>query len=171
MNKFTILIALVIVILLFNTEEKVIIPKEAIRFRVIANSNTNEDQTLKKEVSSAIKKDFLDIALNSTKESIKKDIAKNIPKLNLIVENVLIKNNSKDKYNINYGINYFPKKEYKGVTYPAGEYESLVVTLGDGLGENFWCVLFPPLCMIDTEEYIEEVEYKSFIKESIEKYF
>ena len=70
-------------------------------------------------------------------------------------------------------MNYFPEKKYKGTVYKEGEYESLVVTLGDGLGANFWCVLFPPLCLLDAEdeEQLSNVEYKSFIKELIDKYF
>ena len=65
-----------------------------------------------------------------------------------------------------------PEKEYKGVKYPAGEYESLVITLGTGTGDNFWCVLFPPLCLIEAEEEnISEVKYTSFIQEIINKYF
>ena len=53
-----------------------------------------------------------------------------------------------------------------------GYYESLVVTLGSGEGKNWWCVLFPPLCFLDAEEtrQKEEVEYKFFIKEIIDKY-
>ena len=58
-----------------------------------------------------------------------------------------------------------------GIVTEEGEYESLVITLGNGLGENFWCVLFPPLCLLDTEEEVEDVEYTSFVKELIDKYF
>ena len=84
----------------------------------------------------------------------------------------MIDNNIKENYTINYGSNYFPEKEYKGVKYEEGEYESLVVTLGDGAGENFWCVLFPPLCLLEGEENEKDnIEYSSFIKEVIDKYF
>ena len=66
----------------------------------------------------------------------------------------------------------FPEETYKGITYEAGKYESLLVTLGEGKGDNWWCVLFPPLCLMEAEETnTDEVEYKSFIKEIIEKYF
>lgn len=65
---------------------------------------------------------------------------------------------------------FFPKKEYKGVTYPEGYYESVKVTLGEGLGDNWWCILFPPLCLIEAEESTE-VEYNFFVKEIIKKYF
>ena len=66
-------------------------------------------------------------------------------------------------------MNYFPEKEYKGTIYEEGEYESLLITLGSGEGNNWWCVLFPPLCLIEAEES-EEVEYSFFIKELFEKY-
>ena len=88
------------------------------------------------------------------------------------IEETMDENNIQEEYTIDYGNHYFPEKVYKGVKYPEGEYESLVVTLGDGLGENFWCVLFPPLCLLEAEESDkDEVEYKSFIKEIIDKYF
>ena len=85
------------------------------------------------------------------------------------MEKTLNKNNDKRSFHINYGKNYFPEKEYKDVIYEEGEYESLAITLGEGKGKNFWCVLFPPLCLIDKED--ENIEYKSLIKDIIEKYF
>ena len=82
------------------------------------------------------------------------------------------KNKTSNKFQVNYGYNYFPEKKYKGITYNEGFYESLVITLGEAEGDNWWCVLFPPLCLMEEdEEKIEEVEYKSFIKEIIDKYF
>ena len=91
---------------------------------------------------------------------------KNIKDFDFIVESVLKKNNVNLKFDVNYGFNYFPEKEFKGVTYDEGYYESLVVTLGEGEGDNWWCVLFPPLCLMEAEEAnADEVEYKSFIKE------
>ena len=81
----------------------------------------------------------------------------------------------------NYELGDCPKLEYifsvwdpvthqsypKGIEYDEGYYESLLITLGEGKGDNWWCVLFPPLCLIEAEESTE-VEYKSFIKEIIE---
>ena len=72
---------------------------------------------------------------------------------------------------IHYGLNYFPKKEYKGVIYEEGYYESLVVTLGNGNGDNWWCVLFPPLCLLEAQETnTQDVEYKFFVQDLIDKY-
>ena len=73
-------------------------------------------------------------------------------------------------YQVSFGRNYFPEKTYKGIVYDAGYYESLVVTLGKGEGDNWWCVLFPPLCLLEADESEEEVEYKFFFQELIDKY-
>ena len=88
------------------------------------------------------------------------------------VKKLLENQNIKADYEINYGVNYFPEKEYKGITYEEGNYESIVIKLGEGTGENFWCVLFPPLCLLEVEEKNnDDIEYTSFIKEIIDKYF
>lgn len=72
-------------------------------------------------------------------------------------------------YQINYGDNFFPTKSYKGVLYQAGNYESLVITLGEGAGKNFWCVLFPPLCLLEnSEEDISDVDYQIYVKKLIQ---
>ena len=72
---------------------------------------------------------------------------------------------------IKYGFNHFPKKKYKGVTYKEGNYESLVITLGSGNGDNFWCVLLPPLCLLEGDDNSSSnIEYKFFVKDLIDKY-
>ena len=166
MKKIIIALFLVTVLILVNNKEtEVLIPKEAIRFRIIANSNKLEDQTQKLE----IKKDLEPIIANilSTSNSLgetRKEIKNNMYE----VKNILNKYDT--DYKLNYGYNYFPEKNYKGVTYKAGEYESLVVTLGDGLGENWWCVLFPPLCLLEaTEDNYDDITYTTYIKEIIDK--
>ena len=72
-------------------------------------------------------------------------------------------------YQIDYGNNYFPAKSYKGVVYPAGNYESLVITLGNGVGNNFWCVLFPPLCLLEnSSEDISDIDYQLYVKKLLQ---
>lgn len=174
MKKLLIIIAILIVFLPLNKPASVTIPKDSIRFRVIANSNNEEDQKLKKEIVNNLKPEIASLKytpknINNTRSSIQKEL----PKFEQIVENTLTNNNVKMSYSVDYGINYFPEKKYKGITYEEGEYESLIITLGDGLGKNFWCVLFPPLCLVEADESQkdETVEYTSFIKEIIDKYF
>ena len=73
-------------------------------------------------------------------------------------------------YDISYGNNYFPEKTYKGIKYSEGNYESLVIKLGEGLGKNWWCVLFPPLCQLDNVKNLEDNEYKFFANDIINKF-
>ena len=148
-----------------------IIPDEAIRIRVIANSNSEYDQKIKSKVKNAVEYDMYNI-LKNTKDL---EEARLLIKKNLNnVENNIYTLLQKEKYNlpfsINFGLNYFPEKEFKGIKYKEGYYESVVVTLGEGLGDNWWCVLFPPLCMLEAEESTN-VEYTTIVKTLIDKYF
>lgn len=167
MKKIIIVLFLFTIILLINNgNEEYIIPDSAIRFRVIANSNTFEDQATKMEIKNNIEDIFKkDILLANNKTEAKNMINNKIPE----IKNLL--NNYNINYDLNYGNNYFPEKSYKGIKYEAGMYESLVVTLGSGKGENWWCVLFPPLCLMDASTSdTKDVEYQFFVKNMFEKY-
>lgn len=169
MKKVLILFGIFIFYILVGTvlTESELIPNEAIRIRVIANSDAEQDQKLKLEIKEELEK-LLYSKLKNIKgiEEAANIIKETIPEAKEVVYNILGNNN----YEINYGMNYFPKKEYKGITYNEGYYEALVVTLGTGLGQNWWCVLFPPLCMLDNIE-MEDVEYRSLAVDIINKYF
>ncbi len=171
MKKIIIILAIVITIFSFN--KMVVIPKDAIRFRVIASSNSKEDQDLKRVVVNNLTSKINFSSLASTNIDVaRKNIKEAIPMFKEVIDNTLEEEDASINYTINYGENHFPRKEYKNVYYEEGNYESLVVTLGDGKGKNFWCVLFPPLCLIEKDnKNSKDVEYKSFIKEIIDKYF
>ncbi len=148
-----------------------IIPDDAIRIRIIPNSNSEYDQSIKYKVKETIQNDMKNLLTNVKNI----DDARNIIKNNLdgIQDNIsktLQKNDYDLPFNVNFGFNYFPKKEFKGIVYKEGYYESVVVTLGSGLGDNWWCVLFPPLCMIEAEESTD-LEYTTMVKSIIDKYF
>lgn len=166
MKKIIIVLFFLIIILIHNKQEYFIIPDDAIRFRVIANSNTIEDQKLKLEIKNKIEDILSKPLLNSSSKTEAKSILnQKLPDIKKVINDYNI------SYNINLGQNYFPLKTYRGVTYEAGNYDSLVVTLGTGSGENWWCVLYPPLCFMD--QYVENqnnIEYKSFVKEIFRKY-
>ena len=148
-----------------------IIPEEAIRIRVIANSNSDYDQNIKMKVKEQVEKDMYNMLKDSKNiEEVRNTIKSNLEKEKSNISTILKEENYKLPFEINFGYNYFPKKEFKGITYKEGYYESLVVTLGEGLGDNWWCVLFPPLCMIEAEESTD-VEYTSMVKEIVSKYF
>lgn len=174
MKKYLILASLILVFIPnFNKEsEDIIIPDSAIRFRVVAESNSKKDQETKTLVKEVLEKDLNTLLENSnTIDEVRKIIKENEPHFDSLIERTLLTNKISTTYKINFGLNYFPRKEYKGVIYEEGYYESLVVTLGSGNGENWWCVLFPPLCLMEGENTnTSSVEYKSFVKEMIDKY-
>ena len=150
--------------------KKNIIPNDAIRIRVIANSNSNYDQSIKIKVKEQVEKDMYNLLKDKKNiDEVRNKIKSNLKQEKSNISEVLKKANYQLPFEINYGYNYFPEKEFKGITYKEGYYESLVVTLGEGLGDNWWCVLFPPLCMIEAEE-ATDVEYTSMVKEIVNKY-
>ena len=175
MNKVFIGIVIIIIgYVLFNSVNskayELVIPENAIRMRVIPNSNSDYDQQIKAKVKEVLQTITYDL-LKDTKgsEEAEKIIKANLSLIDNRINDLLVKENYNLDYKINFGLNYFPDKEFKGVTYTEGYYNSLLVTLGAGEGDNWWCVLFPPMCLIEAEES-EEVEYKFFIQELLEKY-
>ena len=156
MKKSIIVLAIILSIFVINKQEQ-----EMIRFRLIANSNSEIDQKTKKEILNSIQKDLL--KKHSSIEEERNYLKSQIPRLK-----EKIQEKTEEPFTIHYGQNYFPEKTYHNKTYPEGEYESLVITLGEGEGNNFWCILFPPLCMIEDEK---DIEYESFLKEVLTKIF
>lgn len=175
MKKYLVLIlAIISMFYIFNKSEveENIIPDEAIRFRVIPNSNTIYDQNIKIQVRNVVQNKIFELLkgvddIDKTR-SIMKD---NLNMLNNLVKDTLTNLDYDKDFKIKYGYNYFPEKEYKGIKYKEGNYESLVITLGEGTGDNWWCVLFPPLCLIEADESdVKDAEYTFFVKELIDKY-
>lgn len=172
MKKIIIVLALItIVYSVVNTkEEYVIVPKNSVRFRIIPNSNAPKDLYIKEQVKTSIDSVIKEIEKSKTINEARTSIKENINLVENKVSEVFKEKNYNMDFKINYGTNYFPEKIYKGVKYEAGEYESMVVKIGSGSGDNYWCVLFPPLCLMEAEE-TDDVEYKFFIKEIIDKIF
>ena len=162
MKKIFIILSIIISILIINKEYNDIkIPDNAIRIRIIANSNNIEDQYEKYKVKTKIE-NMLYKKLNNTKDINK---ARNTIKNNLKEIDNILDNTTNSKYSINYGINYFPEKEFHGIKYNEGNYESLVIKLGESKGINWWCVLFPPLCLVSTKDNNKDnIEYKLTIR-------
>lgn len=149
---------------------KNLIPKDAIRIRVIANSNSEYDQKIKMKVKTLLELNLYSKLKNiSKKEDVSIIIKNNLINIEEEIQKLFIKEQYDKTFNINYGYNYFPRKEFKGIVYEEGYYESLVVTVGSGKGDNWWCVLYPPLCMIQVNEN-DDVEYTTVVKEMLIKY-
>ena len=174
MRKTIILILLIGVFYVFISDvlaKNLTIPKDAIRIRIIPNSNSYFDQDIKLKVKDKIEITMYDLLKDAkSSEEAEEIIQNNLELVDKDVKKILSDENYDKGYTINFGKNYFPEKEYKGVKYEEGYYESLLITLGKGEGDNWWCVLFPPLCLIEGEEDTE-VEYKSIVMEILNKYF
>ena len=166
---FLILLILVITYVYKVNEQEIIIPDSAIRLRVIPNSNSPLDTNIKEKVKGYLENDVFKLTYDVDNISdARKIINDNIPVIQKNIDTLFIDNDYDMTYDIKYGYNYFPKKIYKGISYEEGFYESLVISIGDGNGDNFWCVLFPNFCLIDEER---KYEYKSYLGELIKKIF
>lgn len=164
MKKLIILLAFISFIFLLTSNSSLEIPTESIRFRIIASSNSFKEQQLKQKIKNDLVNNIIpniltDVSIQESKNLINNSINK--------IEDIL--NKYDISYKINFGQNFFPQKDYQGITYPAGNYESLVITLGEGLGDNWWCVLYPPLCLIENNFDSSNIEYRSYIKDIILK--
>lgn len=169
-RKIFILLVILMLLFLYNIKkDTLIIPNSAIRLRIIPNSNEPNDIYIKGKVKDYLEKNVYSITKNIlSKEKASQIILNNLPKIDKDIQELFIKNQYNLPYQVNYGSNYFPQKVYKGNIYPEGYYESLVISIGEAKGDNFWCVLFPNLCLIDKQETKQK---KSFFKELFKKIF
>ncbi len=166
-------ITIIIAILVINKQqEEVQIPNEAIRLRIIPNSNQETDLLYKELVKEKTEQQINNILNNaSTLEEVRYLLNNKLEGVEAVIEEVVEVNDMNQSVNINYGLNYFPEKEYKGVVYEEGYYESIVVTLGEGMGDNWWCVLFPPLCLLEQDkDNKDDEEYRFYIKDIIDQF-
>lgn len=173
MKKIILILTIITSFLIYNTikDQEIIIPDTSIRLRVIPNSNSILDQNMKNKVKKYLEKNTYTLLENVNDiNTARKIINDNVSDLDTAISNIFKENNYNMKYDINFGYNYFPEKEYRKVKYKEGYYESIVITIGEGEGDNWWCVLFPNLCLVDLEN-ISDVEYKSWIEEKINKIF
>lgn len=168
------ILAVLVLFMVANTyqEDYYIIPDEAIRIRIISNSNSIKDQFLKKQVKTNIELEVEnDLKESKDIETSRKILTTNLNKYEQVVKEVLTNEDKNTDFNVDYGYHYFPEKKYKGVKYEAGNYESLLITLGEGKGDNWWCVLFPPLCQLEAEDTNQDdIEYSLYVKELFEKF-
>lgn len=129
---------------------KMRIPEKAIRLRILANSNSRQDQEVKREIRDAVTQDVSTWVhdLKSINQA-KTVIRSHISDIHQVVQEKMKEKGIHQSFTVALGPAKFPTKLYGGYVYPAGTYQALVVTLGSGQGANWWCVLFPPLCFLD----------------------
>lgn len=138
------------------------------RLHVIANSDTLEDQSLKYIVRDNIIEYINTISKNCTsKEEVIKITRENIS----IIESIALDTIRKEGFNYSVQVSIgnfpFPTKEYGDIKFPPGYYDALKIEIGQATGKNWWCVMFPPLCFVDTTSGIVPNESKEIMKNNI----
>ncbi|MEC1520612.1 stage II sporulation protein R [Neobacillus niacini] len=131
-------------------KDSIVIPAEAIRLRILANSDSAQDQEIKRKVRDAVNEQITVWVQELTSlEKAKTVITSKLPEVQAIAEKVVKEQGSTQSVNVEFGKVQFPTKLYGEFLYPAGEYQAILITLGEGTGANWWCVLYPPLCFLD----------------------
>lgn len=137
-----------------------------IRLHILANSDSDSDQSTKLEVRDMILKNWGEKlgALGSTAEAWN-TLNSFLPGIKKDIDSLLGNLGASYGSSIETGIYDFPDKDYGGVVFPEGEYRALRIELGSAAGKNWWCVMFPPLCLIGDDGEMDIEKYKELVKE------
>ena len=121
---------------------------KVVRLHVLANSDSEEDQAVKLAVRDAILEVTVPLLQNcETKEEAILLLEENQALLSQTAQAVLCEQGFDDTVSIEMGLEKYPTRTYDTLCFPAGEYISMRVSLGEGKGQNWWCCLVPPLCL------------------------
>lgn len=139
------------------------------RLHVIANSDSKEDQELKLKVRDELLSYMNIISKDSTSKQEAMQIAnEHKEEFTQIAEKVIKENGYNYTVNVQIGKADFPTKYYGDITLPAGTYDALKVQIGDANGQNWWCVMFPPLCFVDVSTGIVPDNSKQELKQNLD---
>ena len=139
------------------------------RLHVIANSDSKEDQELKLKVRDELLSYMNIISKDSTNKQEAMQIAnEHKEEFIQIAEKVIKENGYNYTVNVQVGKADFPTKHYGDITLPAGTYDALKVQIGEAKGQNWWCVMFPPLCFVDVSTGIVPDNSKQELKQSLD---
>ena len=139
------------------------ISEKFVRFHIVANSNSEEDQRIKMKVREAIFREF-DFSDISSKEEALSYFTIHRDEIKTVAERVLSEQGFSYRATVTVGKKAFPVREYTDFVLPAGIYDAISVTLGEGKGKNFFCVMYPSLCKIEgvtesTDSDYQELNY------------
>lgn len=140
-----------------------------VRLHIIANSDSDADQAVKLAVRDRIiEEEKQNFAAASEKEDCREKIKNNLSHFEEIANEVLKEKGFSYKAHAEYGVFDFPMKRYEGMVLPAGGYEGMRLVLGSGSGQNWWCVMFPPLCFTEGSTGGLDAEGEQQLKDSLE---
>lgn len=136
-----------------------------LRFHVIANSDSKEDQDLKLKVKEAVLNEMQPyLSHTTTKGEAEQQIEQHMETIISTAQQTLKENGSSQDVHAQIETCYFPTKTYGDFTFPPGNYRALRITLGKAEGKNWWCVMYPPLCFVDASYGTVPQESKSQLK-------
>lgn len=167
---FTALIAIIAISLsAAGCNGKVTPSDDCLRLHIRANSNSESDQNLKLKVRDEII-DFLSPLLAEVENSAEAEeiISDNLSALETIGSKTVAENGETYSVKAEIRDEYFPTKSYGDVVFDGGEYRAVIVELGTGEGDNWWCVAYPPLCFVGEDD--DDPSYKSLVAELINKW-
>lgn len=173
MKKFVCVFGLILIVVvgvLFIPAKE--INYDYLRLHIRANSNSEIDQNIKYQIKDEMVK-FLTPHL-CTIESKEKAIEVIDNYSNVIKSlclTLLQKNGFDYSVNIKIANEYFPTRTYANTTLESGYYDAVIVELGEAEGDNWWCVMYPPLCFVNKNENTKQIKYKSIICEWLQKLF
>lgn len=172
-TKFFILLFLLTIYILFSaysyaTSVSSGISESVFRLHVIANSDSEEDQNLKYKVRDSLLNYMNSLCSSTTSKQEAIDIAQNhIDDFYKIAQEVVAENGYDYSINITIGEYDFPTKHYGDVSLPAGTYDALRVEIGSASGQNWWCVMFPPLCFVDVSSGVVPDSSKETLQDNM----
>ena len=133
--------------------------ESVVRLHVLANSDSDEDQALKLKVRDSVIK-FTDELLSDceARDEAAVLMGENLEGFEKVANSVLIENGSDQRAKVVFGEEYYPTRVYEDAAFPSGKYLSLQIKIGKAEGKNWWCVLFPPICLSAASKKDESLE-------------
>lgn len=163
-NKICVIVVLILLLIIgasfLPTAE---VEYDYLRLHIRANSNSEIDQNIKYEIKDELVEFLTPYFCNITSKNEAIEIVNNLKeKMSEICVEVLRKNGFNYSANVKINNEYFPTRTYSNTTLESGYYDAVIVELGSAEGDNWWCVMYPPLCFI-TRENQTEITFKSKI--------
>ncbi|MFQ6724505.1 MAG: stage II sporulation protein R [Clostridia bacterium] len=165
-------ILLCVGIVLFNQKSNNL-DYDYLRIHIRANSNLQIDQDVKYEIKDEVVKFVTPYLIEcDTKQKSVDMITSLLDVIEDVCDNILINKGFTYTSRARIDREKFPTRSYENVTLEEGVYDALIIELGGGNGDNWWCIVYPPLCFVNkSETNVQNIQYQSYLMEIIKKYF
>lgn len=175
MKRIVITLCLILalgVIVVFGLLNKPQENSEYLRIHIRANSNDEIDQSIKYKVKDAVVEAMIPLISScQTKTEAEEVLEKNFPLIESVANKTLKENGFSYTSKARLAREEFPTRTYENLTLEQGFYDALILDLGSGEGNNWWCVVYPPLCFLKANPTGNDTVYKSKIVEIIKSFF